>query len=70
MKTELLIIRSDENYIRYKDGSYFPAPFDKASVFPVEKAETVLHHLDRARRAGFGNACIRKLVITEEDWNQ
>lgn len=69
MHKELLIIRCGEKYIRYRERKYMPCLFDKASVFPVENSEAVRYHLDRVRKAGFDNACIKKLVIREEDWS-
>ena len=68
MKTELLIIKSRENYIRFKDDAYHLCSFDKASVFPMNKLDTVNEHIVKLKASGFEDACIKKLIIEERDF--
>lgn len=65
---ELLIIKSNDGYIRVKDGVYLRCGIDKASVFSVEKAEKVKAHALALQARGFPNIAIRKLVLSEEPW--
>ena len=46
---ELLIIKSDKNYIRFKDNNYLTVQLDKASVFPFDHMDIVLQHKDRLK---------------------
>ena len=63
---ELLIIKTDDDYIRVKDGSYEAVGLDKASVFPMAKLNQVKKHLAGVRAAGFSRAAIYRLCLTEE----
>lgn len=64
---ELLILKSDQAYIRFKDNGYLLVKLDKASVFPIDQMELVRMHERRLKEKGFLNVCIKKLVLTEED---
>lgn len=64
---ELLILKSDQAYIRFKDEDYLAVKLDKASVFPLDRMELVKKHEIRLREKGFLNVSIKKLVLTEED---
>ena len=64
---ELLILRSDKNYIRFKDNNYLTVQLDKASVFPFDHIDIVLQHKARLKEQGFINISIKKLILTEED---
>ncbi|MBN2039080.1 MAG: hypothetical protein JW864_03500 [Spirochaetes bacterium] len=68
MKTELLIIKNNSEYIRFIDGSYKICGLDKASVFPVEQLFKVKEYITKLKMIGFEDACIKKLIITEEDF--
>ena len=68
MKTELLIIKNNSDYIRVADGSYSISAFDKASVFPLDRLLSVKEHITKLKALGFKDACIKKLIITEEDF--
>lgn len=70
MKTELLIIKYGDNYIRVKNGHYEICTLDKASVFPTEKLNTVRNHLDQIIALGITPAHIKKLILTEEAFNE
>ena len=41
---ELLILRSDKNYIRFKNNNYLTVQLDKASVFPFDHMDIVQQH--------------------------
>lgn len=69
MKTELLIIKCGDTYIREKEGRYQTCALDKASVFPMEKLAQVRDHLDQITAQGMGVAEIKKLILTEEALN-
>lgn len=64
---ELLIIKNKQTYFRFKDNKYIEVKLDKASVFPLEQMEKVQEHLAKIKQQGFPRACIKKLVLTEED---
>ncbi len=64
---ELLILRSDKDYIRFKDNNYLTVQLDKASVFPFDHMDIVLQHKARLKEQGFINISIKKLILTEED---
>ncbi len=65
MKTELLIIKDNENYIRVKENQYSCCSLDKASVFPMDKILNVKEHVKCLKNKGFDRACIYKLILTE-----
>ena len=70
MHTELLIIKCGDGYIRAKDGLYKLCSLDKASVFPMEKIDTVREHLGQIIAQGMTPARIKKLILTEEDLHE
>ncbi len=63
---ELLIIKTDDDYIRVKDGLYEAVGLDKARVFPMEKLDRVKTHLAEVRAGGFPRAAIYRLCLTEK----
>jgi hypothetical protein len=64
---ELLILKSDQAYIRCKDNAYLFVRLDKASVFPLDQMDLVRQHESNLAEQGFQKVCIKKLVLTEED---
>jgi len=64
---ELLIIKSGQKYIRFKDDTYLIVSLDKASVYPFDKMALVQQHESCIKEKGFKNVCIKKLVLTEKD---
>jgi hypothetical protein len=64
---ELLIIKSDKDYIRFKDNNYLIVKLDKASVFLFDKLDLVQDHESNLKEQGFKNVCIKKLILTEKD---
>ena len=64
---ELLIIKSGQDYIRFKDDNYLLVRLDKASVFSLKRMEQVRQHESHLKKQGFSTVCIRKLILTEED---
>jgi hypothetical protein len=63
---ELLILKSDEDYIRVKEGGYICCRLDKASVYPMGKLEQVRRHAGRLRESGFCRVSICRLKLWEE----
>ena len=66
-KMELLIIKCDQEYIRFKDHEPLLVSMDKASVFPMNQMKIVQQHKARLKEQGFINISIKKLILTEED---
>lgn len=64
---ELLLIKSGEDYIRYKDNQYLKVGLDKASVFPMDQLDKVKRYASDMENHQFKNIVIKKLVLTEED---
>jgi len=67
---ELLIIKSADRYIRVKDGGYFLTGLDKASVFPMTELAKVREHIGAAESAGYAGISLKKLILTEEDFQE
>ena len=65
--TRLLIIRCADLYARFTPEAMSLVPLAKASVYPEDQLETVYALLERAR-GQFPSACIRRLILTEEDF--
>jgi hypothetical protein len=63
---ELLILKSDNDYIRVKAESYICCRLDKASVFPMNKLEQVRNHANRLIKKGFRRVSIARLKLSEE----
>lgn len=66
METELLILKSNSDYIRIKEDEYILCGLDKASVFPKEKLEFVRQHLERIRKETEFSPAVFKLTLREE----
>ena len=66
METELLIIKIGNDYIRVKEELYSVCGLDKASVFPMEKLETVKEHVTSMEKNHGWKATIRRLILKEE----
>ncbi len=64
---ELLILKSGQDYIRFKDHEPILVSIDKASVFPLNQMKVVQRHEFHIKEQGFANVGIKKLVLTEED---
>jgi hypothetical protein len=62
---ELLIIKSEEGYIRCNEGGYHACSLDKASVFPLSRLDQARRHLAVLTERGFPRVRLRKLVLTE-----
>ena len=63
---KLLILKSGQEYIRFKDHEPRLVSIDKASVFPLSQMAEVQQHLFHLKAQGFADVCIKKLVLTEE----
>ncbi len=62
----LLAIKTGKKYIQQKDNKIITCEMNKASVFPIDqkqKAETIV---TQAKQAGFPDATLYKLTITEK----
>ena len=64
---ELLVIKSGNRYIRFKDHEPELVSLDKASVSPLDQMKSVQQHVSHMKEKGFADVCIKKLVLTEED---
>lgn len=67
---ELLIIKAGSRYYRFKDRQYHTCELNKASVFPLEKIDTVRELINRLQNAGIKKPHIVKLTITEEPYSE
>ena len=65
---ELLIIKNKNEYLRVKDREYLFVGLDKASVFPLEKLETVQDHIKKLQDQGFEHIAIYRLKLSEEPY--
>ncbi|MDY6934132.1 MAG: hypothetical protein SVZ03_07905 [Spirochaetota bacterium] len=65
----LLVIKSKEDYFCIKDGEYHKCHIDKASVYPLDKIDTVRSHIDNLIKIGEEDASLYKLTISEEPCN-
>lgn len=61
---DLLVLKSNEKYIRIKDDTFEYTNMDKASVFPVVDVEKV-KGIYRKLLPEISDLEIRKIVITE-----
>ena len=64
---ELLILKNETAYFRFKEEVSLLVKLDKASVFPMDQIDIVKQHESRLIHEGFANVCIKKLVLTEKD---
>jgi hypothetical protein len=62
---ELFILKSGSNYIKILDAGYSRCGLDKASVFPLEKIETVRRHKEIILEKKLYEVNIYKLVLSE-----
>ncbi len=67
---ELLIIKTQNGYIRFKDDGYHLCALDKASVFPMNKLDQVKSHLSDLQVGSYPDAVINKLILTEEPFTE
>lgn len=65
--TELLIIKAEEDYYRLREDGLLPCAFDKASVFPLSRAEEAQSYCHRLQESGV-SAKLMKLTIVEEPY--
>lgn len=64
--TELLIIKSDQGYVRVKDGGYETGPMERASVFPISRLSEVRTHEKILREQYAMTTHLFKLTLIEE----
>ena len=65
---ELLIMKNNNEYVRVKEDAYLFVGLDKASVFPLEKIETVQRHINKLQAQGFKHASLYRLKLIEEPY--
>ena len=65
---ELLIMKNKTEYVRVKEDTYLFVGLDKASVFPLEKLETVQGHIKKLQGQGFEHISIYRLKLSEEPY--
>jgi len=68
VQTELLIIKSGEDYVRVKTGNYSLCQLDKASVFPIDNLAEVKEHVKKLKETDFPLIAIYKLKLIEEQF--
>ncbi len=64
---ELLILKSENYYIRVRESGFEPVNLDKASVFPMDRMDQVRDHENQLKIQGFKSVRIKKLILSEED---
>ena len=62
---DLLIIKCDRDYIRFKEDAFFTVGLDKASVFPMDRLDQVKDRLKQVQASGVVQAAIYRLTLTE-----
>lgn len=66
MKTELLIVKDINGYIRFTHSSFHHCEMNQASVFPLAQLDEVKQKLRALAASGNTKAKIYLLTITEE----
>ncbi len=64
---ELLIIKSNDHYLRVRPDEFLLVGLDKASVFPMNRLDHVKTLEQKARTRGHKDVRIKKLILSEED---
>lgn len=64
---ELLIIKSNDQYLRVTPDEFFLVGLDKASVFPMDRLYHVKTCEKEAIKQGYKDIRIKKLILSEED---
>ncbi len=67
---ELLIVKAGSRYYRFQDRQYHTCELNKASVFPMEKIDTVKELINRLQDDGIKKPYIARLTITEEPYSE
>ena len=65
---ELLIMKNRSEYVRAREDAYLFVGLDKASVFPLEKLESVQGHIKKLQGQGFDHVSIYRLKLSEEPY--
>ena len=61
-------MKNKTEYVRVKEDAYLFVGLDKASVFPLEKIETVQRHIKNLQARGFEHVSICKLKLSEKPY--
>ncbi len=64
---ELLIIKSEKQYIRVREDWFERVNLDKASVFPMDQMDRIRDHEAKLKILGFKSVHIKKLILSETD---
>lgn len=68
MKTQLLIIKDNQGYIRFTANDFEHCEMNKASVFPISQAEEVKRKIEIHPELKHKDAKIFLLAISEEEF--
>lgn len=64
---ELLIFKTNNNYLRFTDTGYEFTGINKATVFPFSDKEKVMEKFNSLKQE-LNDLLIKKLTITESDY--
>lgn len=67
--TELLVVKSGEEYLRFQDDDFAFCTMSKASVYPLSRLAEVCSRMHQVTRAGI-ECKLMKLTITETAFAQ
>lgn len=67
--SELLIIKTGTDYVRFAGDEFQRCPLNKASVFPLAQAEEAKRRCQELSQAGVV-ALLMKLTIVEEPYRE
>ncbi len=62
---DLLILKTKDKYIRFKNDEYIICDMDKASVFPMSRIQEARENLLNLRKMGFTDVSVSRLIINE-----
>jgi hypothetical protein len=65
---ELLVLKADRDYFRFRSSDFSLGTLAQASVYPLDQADVVIALQEQLRGAGYPQTQIRQLSISEEQW--
>ena len=66
MKNKLLLIKTGNSYFRFSGDSEEVCSLDKASVYPMDRKETLLRKLVSLKAKGYSDVQLYVLTLHEE----